>query len=667
MPTVEARILHVTSDEHSRDELRAVLAPAGFVLTQVASGAEALARAGEADLAILDVALPDGDGFTLAARVRANPRTRLLPVLHVAAQAPVDAHARSLAAGSDGFLALPVGPVELVATVRAAIVARRAERELPLSLEQASAILRNIADAVTAQDQRGRLVYANDAARRLLGIREGTAIAGAEAASVAAGFEIFDESGLPFDPSQLPGRRVLDGAADARALICWRPHGAREDRWTEVQSRPVRDDVGRVILAINILHDVTERRRAEARNAVLAEVSAVLTSSLDYDETLRRIVRLMVPGLGEWSVLHVIEGEQVRWLASHRDLALDDRLRVLAEIPVPLSLRRVLPEPLFTGKSMTFEWDDATLAARVDGEAGLAFMRALGSRSALCAPLTVRGAIVGALSVMSSEPRRYGADELRLLEDVAHRAALAVDNARLFRHEKHAAEVRRDLVAVVAHDLKNPLNAVTMASTLLGKNATVGPEGERTRRQAGIITRSAERMNRLIHDLLDVSAIDAGRLELDCQPHPVGPLVSDVLDAVSAAAGEKQLHLARVLPSEVEALAVVCDRERLVQVLANLVGNAVKFTDPGGNVTLSAERRNGAVAFSVADTGPGIAAEHVPHLFDRFWRVRGPRRDGTGLGLWIVKGLVEAHGGQVAVDTTVGAGSVFSFTLPLAP
>ncbi len=285
----------------------------------------------------------------------------------------------------------------------------------------------------------------------------------------------------------------------------------------------------------------------------------------------------------------------------------------------------------------------------------------------MCAPLIVRGSTVGALSVMSSEPQRYGGADIRLLEDVAHRAALAVDNARLFRKEKQAAELRRDLVTVVAHDLKNPLNAVTMAAALLAKSAAATPEGERARRQTGIISRSADRMNRLIHDLLDVSAIDAGRFELDCQPHAVGSLVTYALESVAPLAVEKQLILQRALPPDVEALAVACDRERVVQVFTNLVGNAVKYTEPGGSITVTAARTAAAISFTVADTGPGIAAEHLPHVFDRFWRVRGTKRDGTGLGLWIVKGLVEAHGGQVAVDTAVGAGSRFSFTLPLAP
>jgi signal transduction histidine kinase len=379
------------------------------------------------------------------------------------------------------------------------------------------------------------------------------------------------------------------------------------------------------------------------------------------------VVRLMIPALGDWSVLHVIEDDHVRWVACHRDPALDEKLCTMAKDPVPLSRRIVLPESLFSGRSVHVDYDDAGLSARLTNPESAAFVRGLGTRSAICAPLVIRGVVLGALSCMSSEANRYGDDELRLLEDVAHRAALAVDNARTFRQAQHAAEMRRDLVAVVAHDLKNPLNAVSMAAALLSKSAPAGSDGDRSRRQSGIITRATDRMNRLIHDLLDVSAIDAGRLELELSAHRVGPLVSEALESMGQLAQERQITLERVVAADAETLAALCDRERLLQVFSNLIGNAIKYTEPGSRITVSAQCVDGALSFAVADTGPGIADEHVPHLFDRFWRVRGRKRDGTGLGLWIVKGLVEAHGGTVSVDTAVGAGAKFSFTVPLAP
>jgi signal transduction histidine kinase len=620
MTTSGARILHVNDDASDRASVTRILQEAGFTVLEARDSAEALHQSSER---------PD------------------LVVLRWSAARPVD-------------------PIELVATVRSILRARPSEREPRLSLDQNTVILQNIADAVTAQDASGRVVYANDAALRIFGYRAASDFPGGDPVALSSTFEVLDESGLPFDPAQLPGQRVLGGEPAARAVIRWRPRNSRDERWTIVQSRPVHDDRGKVTLAINILHDFTERRRAEQRLAILSEVSAALTSSLDYDETVGQVVRLMVPTLGDWSVLHVIEEEKVHWTACHRDAELDARLRAMAGAPVPLARRVVLPETLFTGLSAHLDYGDAALESRLGNKESVELVRSLGTRSAICAPLVVRGVTVGALTVMSAQPQHYGDEELRLLEDVAHRAALAVDNARVYRRAREAAELRRDLVAVVAHDLKNPLNAVSMAAALLARGAAAGAEGDRSRRQAGIIARASERMNRLIHDLLDVSAIDAGRLELEKRPHPVGALVSEALESLMPAAQERQLTLERSLAPEVEALSLSADRDRLLQVFSNLIGNAVKFTEPGGRVTLTAQRVDGAVRFAVADTGPGIADEHLPHVFDRYWRVRGRTREGTGLGLWIVKGLVEAHGGQVSVDTKFGAGSTFSFTIPLA-
>ncbi|MDB4969922.1 MAG: diguanylate cyclase/phosphodiesterase [Myxococcales bacterium] len=664
----EGRILNVNDDGANRESVSRMLSDAGFEVLEAATGQQALDQANDQpDLIILDVKLPDLDGFEVARRIRANPATRLLPVLHVSTKlAGVDSRALGLESGADGYLSQPVEAAELIAAVRAILRTRRADRELRLSHEQNSVILQNIADAVTAQNSDGKVVYANDAALAILGYAGPQQFLEGNDSALTAAYEMLDEEGRPFDPNQLPARLILGGAPEARALVRWRRRDGGQDRWTIVQSRPVRDEYGRVTLAINILHDVTERRRNEQRMALLSEASAVLTASLEYDATMEGVVRLLVPRLGNWSVLHLIEGDEVRWTAAHTDGALDARLREMAAATVPLANQKVLPPTLFNGQSELTELDDAKLADRIEGEPQRAFVRSLGTRSLMCAPLNVRGQTIGALTVASPEAHRYAADDLKLLEDLAHRAALAVDNARAYRRAEEASQMRRDLIAVVAHDLKNPLNAITMAAALLSKGAAAGTDGDRARRQSAIIARASDRMNRLIHDLLDVTGIEAGRMELDTTPQPVGALVNEAIDSMATLAAEKQVILERALDPSDEAQRIAADHDRLLQVFSNLIGNAIKFSLPGGRITLSATRRGQSMEFAVKDTGTGIAPEHLPHVFDRFWRIRGSRRDGTGLGLWIVKGLVEAHGGVVSVDTDPGAGSTFRFTVPLA-
>jgi PAS domain S-box-containing protein len=662
------RILNVDADDGRRAALTRTLREAGFEVDEAVSAGEALDKVLTApDLVIVDVALPDLDGFEVARRIRAHPATRTLPVLHVSAE-PVGAamRTRGLESGADGWLVEPVDSDHLVGTIRERLRARGVERELRRSLEQSSVILQNIADAVTAQDPSGRLVYANDAALRLLGYGSPDELGRGE---VLRAFEVLDEEGRPLSPDQLPGRRVLRGEPDARALIRWRRRdGSGEDRWTVVQARPVRDERGQVLLAINILHEITAQRRNERRMEVLNEATAALTASLEYETTLERIARLPVPRFGDWSVLHVVEGNEVRPVACHHDPTLDAMLRQAAARPHPLEDPVGLPPALFTGRPELVPFaDDSLVDARVHDAAEAALVRQLGARSGMSAPLVTRGRTFGVLSVMSGQPNRYGPADLQLLQDLADRAALALDNARTFRHAEEASELRRDLVAVEAHDLKNPLNAIAMAAALLAKNAVAGPDGDRARRQSSIVARAAERMNRLIHDLLDVSGIDAGRLDLDRQPVRAAALIGEAVDAFAPMAQDKQLALAKALPPAAAELAVLGDRERILQIFSNLIGNAFKFTPAGGCVTVGADPGAGQIRFFVTDTGPGIAPEHLPHVFDRFWRMRKQTREGTGLGLWIVKGLVEAHGGQVAVDTAPGQGATFSFTLPLAP
>ena len=172
-------------------------------------------------------------------------------------------------------------------------------------------------------------------------------------------------------------------------------------------------------------------------------------------------------------------------------------------------------------------------------------------------------------------------------------------------------------------------------------------------------------MNRMIEDLLDVATIDSGHLRIDRDEQQLPPLVDRVLEMTQGSARERGVSLMDDLPPSLPAVTV--DPTRFVQVLANLVGNAVKFTEAGGKVTISAQDRGTEVVVAVADTGIGIPAEHLPHIFDRHWHARRTAPTlGTGLGLAIAKGIVEAHGGRIWVQSTEGTGSTFFFTVPVA-
>jgi signal transduction histidine kinase len=214
---------------------------------------------------------------------------------------------------------------------------------------------------------------------------------------------------------------------------------------------------------------------------------------------------------------------------------------------------------------------------------------------------------------------------------------------------------------IVAHDLRNPLGTVVMQAGILRRR---GAEiGERSRKAGEVIQRSAMRMNHLIQDLLDVARMEGGRLSIEPGRVATRQAVVDAVSAQEALAASASLHLQADVPAELPALWA--DRDRLLQVFENLIGNAIKFTDAGGRVVVGATARDGDVLFSVADSGPGIGPEDLPHVFERLWQGK-TASGGAGLGLPIVKGIVEAHGGRVWVESAPGSGSTFFFTMPTA-
>jgi signal transduction histidine kinase len=237
---------------------------------------------------------------------------------------------------------------------------------------------------------------------------------------------------------------------------------------------------------------------------------------------------------------------------------------------------------------------------------------------------------------------------------------MAIENARLYRSSVYATQLRDQVMGVVAHDLRNPLSTILMQTSALKRQ---GPESERrSQKPMEVIHRVANRMNRLIQDLLDVALMEAGQLAIEPARLSAGALITDAVDMQRSLASSSSLELrVEVDPDVAE---VWGDRDRLLQVFENLIGNAIKFTQAGGRITAGATSRGDEVVFWVADTGCGIASENLPRVFDRFWQATKTGRRGAGLGLPITKGIVEAHGGRIWVESTAGRGSTFFFAIP---
>ncbi len=400
-----------------------------------------------------------------------------------------------------------------------------------------------------------------------------------------------------------------------------------------------------------ILRDITDRQRTEEGLRFLAETGALLTDLLRDPTVLDRIARRAVPTLGDVCVIDLVDDTRVTTAAV---AAVDERLAEIVRSHQDVHALR---------------WDGnhPVVAAVRRYETQLMPDRAhddLGLGSMLVVPLITRGQVLGAMSfAMAQSGRRHDTSYQALAEQLAVRVALAVDGVGLLARTRRAVAARDEVLAVVSHDLRNPLSAINMCvGVLRGQPA---PDAAVAKELLETVHESTALMSRIIQDLLDIASIDAGRLSIDRRPQSLRPVLVHAVQMLQPIAIERQLTL--TLDEVDSALPnVAMDADRVLQVLANLLHNASKFTEPGGAVRMAAERVGDQVQVSVQDTGRGIARDDLPRVFDRFWHDRQASTiRSTGLGLAIARGIVEAHGGRIWVESATDRGSTFTFTLPL--
>jgi signal transduction histidine kinase len=261
------------------------------------------------------------------------------------------------------------------------------------------------------------------------------------------------------------------------------------------------------------------------------------------------------------------------------------------------------------------------------------------------------GRLIAVIALVSCS-RIYGPADLSLAEELARRAALSIDNARLFLEAQRAIKSREEILAIVSHDLKAPLNTIGLVGQIMQRSDL-----------ADRIQRAVERMRLLISDLLDFSKMESGTFSVALSACSPEKLILPVIDGMKTLAEAKQQTLEwRIEPNLPE---VAADGRRIGQVLSNLLSNAIKFTGEGGRIFVSARQRDDSIIISVSDEGPGIPQENLLKAFDRFWQAEKTKHLGSGLGLSIAKGIIEAHGGKIWAESQLGRGSSFSFTLPL--
>lgn len=279
-------------------------------------------------------------------------------------------------------------------------------------------------------------------------------------------------------------------------------------------------------------------------------------------------------------------------------------------------------------------------------------------------PIRHKGDVIGNLYLAKPPGKtEFSAQDLHIVELLASLVGIIMENAKLQAHLKEAIASREDVLAIVSHDLKSPLTSIGMNARLLEKESEKRQD-EWMRKVAQNLNSSSQKMTRMVSDLLDFAAIEAGRIQVRRTELELNKMLEEIVSEFKVQAEYKEITLKTDLRCSGQIL--YCDNDRIHQVFANILNNAIKFTPAGGTITIFDQQEDPFIRFKISDTGPGIAKEDQAHLFDRYWQVKDTKKKGTGLGLFIAKGIVEAHGGDISVESDLGKGAVFSFTIPMA-
>jgi signal transduction histidine kinase/ActR/RegA family two-component response regulator len=449
-------------------------------------------------------------------------------------------------------------------------------------------------------------------------------------------------------------------------------------RYDESDLRLAEDLAHRAAIAVENarLYRAAQENEAAAalghsRARFLADVGAALASSLDYETTLKTVANLAVPGIADWCAVDILNelGTIQRLAMAHVD---PEKLNLAAELdaryPKDPGARGGVQEVIRTGRPvMMADIPETLIAAAARDAEHLRLLRGVGVTSYICVPLLTRGRTLGALTFVSAESgRRYTDSDLRFAQDVASRAALAVENARVYRQAHDASRLKDEFLGTLSHELRTPLNAILGYARML--RSGVLSDSAKQARALEILERNALVLTQIVEDVLDVSRIISGKLRLNVHelewPAVIDDAVATVLPAAEAKGVSVELDVDRSTP------AGSGDPERLQQVVWNLLNNAVKFTPHGGVVRVRLRAEGAYTEVTVSDTGRGIAADFLPHLFERFRQADSHfsrEHGGLGLGLAIARDIVETHGGTIqAASGGEGRGATFTVRLPIA-
>jgi PAS domain S-box-containing protein len=509
-------------------------------------------------------------------------------------------------------------------------------------------LIENSRDFIGIADPIGKPIYINRAGRRMIGMSDD----------------------YPIENIQIPQYYTPDQRSFATDVIfkTMVEHGHWEGEtyfrnWQTEESIPVSDthfmihEPGseRILGMGTITRNISEQKRIENEQKLLSEAGTILASNLNYDDTLKKMSPLVVRDLADFCAVEIAEddGKIRRLVTTGRDSTGD----WVSDLPPIISLDRKLTPLLI--EHLTPE----IILSLSQSEELLHKLHAANLKSLMAVPLLVHGKLIGRIIFASSSTSKtYDQYDLRMAGELAQRAALAIENSRLYNEVQAAVKSREEMLAIVSHDLKNPLTVMALMAQQLKRIKQF--DLKQPSDFANRIQRAVDHMQMLIGDLLDFAKIQDGTFLIEkLRERPID-VISHAIELVRTQLEAKGQNLtvdiSPTLPD------VACEDRRINQVLLNLLGNAIKFTPNGGTIRVAAKEVKDGIMIAVSDTGPGIPPDQLPKIFDRYWQAQGTKHLGTGLGLSIAKGIVEAHGSKIWAESQVGKGSSFFFTLPLA-
>lgn len=530
-------------------------------------------------------------------------------------------------------------------------------------------VLERAADAITVQGPDGELVYANHSAAEAMGFASAAELLMTPASDLLDRFAILDESGNELPWSDLPSRRALAGESGPPRIVRFRRRDNGEEHWSLVQATAVTSAASGTRFVVNTFQDVTELKRSEQQLRILADVGSVLAQSNGSGDALRRLAELVITELADWCVVDVLDGSGPRRLAvAHADPA-KRRLAEEIERRYPPDAERAssLASVVRTGRAIvTTEVSRETLRAAAADEEHFRLLEQAGIGSAVVLPLIARGQVLGAMTLVRAPTREpYSDAELPLLEELARRAALSVDNARLLEEANEAVRLRDDFLAMASHDMRTPLSVILANIQLARRKLAAGEHADASRHMESA-ERTTQKMTGLVGELMDVTILRAG--------HQL-PLRHEHADlaAIARAHAEDYQRMSdqhRVVVSAPDTLVGEWDASRVERVLRNLLDNALKYSPHGGDIRLDVTEETDAsgrrwAAIAVEDEGVGIPEDELPQLFEKYHRGSNTRElRGTGLGLAGSRAVIEQLGGSIEVSSRLGVGSVFTVRLP---